>query len=150
MHNENGSDTSSPLVLVVDDDPDVREMCMITLRIAGLRAEQAADGAIALDMALAVAPDVILLDDSMPVMSGPEVAQRLRGDARTRETPIVMLTGFSDGTERGRKVRASGGCDMYLEKPCDAELLVSALRAVMRTSALRFARAGTVSKARSL
>ena len=118
------------LILLVDDDEDQRELCGMTLRRFDFRTEQAGNGEIALERAFALRPDAILLDHSMPVMDGPETARRLRADERTREIPIVMMTGFGASTSAGRAARA-GDCDAYLTKPCTTDEVVAALRAAL-------------------
>jgi CheY-like chemotaxis protein len=142
MSSGNRGDTQSPLVLVVDDDEDTRQICAMILRIAGFRIVEAENGSVAFDKALALAPDVILLDHLMPVMDGPEAARRLRAEARTQQTPIVMLTGFGSGRAHAGGGRASGDCDVYLDKPCNPEQIILALRAALLASAVPFAHAG--------
>ena len=119
-----------PLILLVDDDDDQRELCGLTLRRFGFRTEEAGNGEITLERAFALRPDAILLDHSMPVMDGPETARHLRADERTRGTPIVMMTGFGAGTSAGRAAR-EGDCDGYLTKPCTTDDIVAALRGLL-------------------
>ena len=133
----NLGDASSPLILVVDDNADSREMYALALLSFGFRTEEAENGSVAFEKAMACAPDAILLDDSMPVVDGREAAQRLRADKRTRGIPLVMLTGFHHASARGREVRADGHCDAYLEKPCPDDQLVAAVRAALRSNAGR-------------
>jgi two-component system cell cycle response regulator DivK len=121
----------SPLILVVDDNADLREMCALTLRLVGFRTEEAENGAIAFEKAITLTPDAILLDDAMPVMDGRETARRLRADARTQETPLVLLTGFATTSTRGRELRAEADCDAYVQKPCGPDELVASLRAAL-------------------
>jgi two-component system, OmpR family, response regulator len=142
MPSGNSGDTYCPLVLVADDDEDTREICVMILQQAGFRTVEAENGAIALDRALALAPDVVLLDHWMPVMDGPETARRLRAEVRTRDTPIVMLTGLRGATAWGGGGSGSSDCDAYLDKPCESEQIIAALRAALLSSAVRFAQAG--------
>jgi len=128
---------ASPLILVVDDDADAREIYALTLGLSGFRTEEAENGSVAFEKALALAPDAILLDHAMPVVYGREAARRFRGDVRTHDTPLVMLTGFDRASARGREVRADGHCDAYLAKPCEADQLVAALRAAILLGAGR-------------
>ncbi len=121
-----------PLVLVVDDDGDAREIYALTLRAYGFRVEVAENGATACERALQLGPDVVLLDHSMPVMDGLETARRLRANARTHDTPILMLTGFDECSQQGRALRAGAVCDAYLLKPCDVDEMVAALEAALR------------------
>lgn len=120
-----------PLILVVDDDGDAREIYAMTLREAGFRTEEAENGAVACEKALALEPDGILLDHVMPVMDGREAARRFRAHPRTLDTSLVMITGFGSSTTLGRAVRADGTCDCYLAKPCKTDEIVAALRAAL-------------------
>jgi CheY-like chemotaxis protein len=126
-----------PLVLVVEDDADAREIYAATLRTYGFRVEVAENGAIAFERALLLRPDAILLDFAMPVMDGCETARKLRANARTRHTPLVMLTGFDESSEQGLELRAEANCDAYLVKPCDGDEMVDALRAALRLDSTR-------------
>ena len=86
---------SRPRVLVVDDHPGIRLVCTTTLDLDGCVAIEARDGQETLELALAEPPDLVLLDLSMPVLDGFGLAASLRADARTREIPLVILTGES-------------------------------------------------------
>ncbi len=81
-------------VLLVDDEVDLREMCTEYLTTAGYEVLQAANGAEAIDIAIARRPDVIVMDIEMPVMDGLEAAQRLAADARTYAIPVIMLSAY--------------------------------------------------------
>ena len=104
-----------PTILVVDDEPNIVEVVRITLEDDRVRVVVAADGAAALAAACTERPDLILLDVNLPDLSGLEVCRRLRADARTQDTKIVMLTAAAqrDDVERGR----AAGADEYLTKP---------------------------------
>src|SRR5436853_1384595 len=82
-----------PRVLVVDDYPDAREMYGEYLEYSGYEVVQAANGVEALQRAVDDAPDIILMDLSLPVMDGWEATRRLKADARTASIPVVALTG---------------------------------------------------------
>jgi CheY-like chemotaxis protein len=118
------------LVLLVDDFPDAREMYSEYLRFSGFEVVEAANGMEALEWAASVAPDIILMDLSLPVMDGWEATRRLKADARTSGIPVVALTGLahagiSDGARRA-------GCDAFVTKPCLPEDLVKEIRKVLR------------------
>lgn len=125
----------APLVLVVEDDADAREIYAMTLEANGFRVEEAENGAIAFERALLLGPDAILLDHAMPVMDGREAARRLRANARTHHMPLVMVSGFGVGSGEGRQLRADANCDAYLVKPCAAYEVVAALRAALHLDA---------------
>jgi two-component system phosphate regulon response regulator PhoB len=104
-----------PTILVVDDEPNIIELVRVTLEDDRVRIVVAADGQEALAVAHLERPDLILLDVNLPDFSGLEVCRRLRAEARTRDTKIVMLTAAAqrDDVERGRVA----GADEYLTKP---------------------------------
>jgi len=118
-----------PRVLVVDDYPDAREMYSEYLMFCGFDVVQAANGVEALQLAIDEAPDIILMDLSLPVMDGWEATRRLKTDKRTGDIPVVALTGHalagvSDGARKA-------GCDAFVTKPCLPEDLVKEIRRVL-------------------
>ncbi len=121
--------TAEPLVLVVDDYQDAREMYVEYLQFSGFRTAEARNGEEALAQAFALRPDVILMDLSLPVMDGWEATRRLKADERTRTTPIVALTGHAlGGHETGAK---DAGCDAYVTKPCMPDALVQEVKRIL-------------------
>jgi two-component system cell cycle response regulator DivK len=116
----------SPLVLVVDDYEDSREMCAEFLSFSGFRVEQAKDGLEAVAKATALRPDVVLMDISLPGIDGWEATRRLKSDARTKSICILALTGFAlkDHEEQAR----ASGCDGFLPKPCPPDHMVDEVR----------------------
>lgn len=119
----------APLVLIVDDNADAREMYAIYLEHAGFRAAQAADGVTAIDLARGQRPDVILMDATMPRLDGWEAARRLKSDADTRNIPLIMLTAhaFNEHRERAAEV----GADAFLTKPVLPDALALEIRRVL-------------------
>ena len=87
----------SPKVLVAEDDRSVRMTIEFVLEDEGFEVHLAADGEEALQKALEILPDVILLDQIMPKMDGKEVLAALRADDSTRSIPVVVLTGMARG-----------------------------------------------------
>jgi CheY-like chemotaxis protein len=122
-----------PLVLVVDDFEDNRAMYTQFLVFEGFRVEEAANGQEALEKARACAPDVIVMDLSLPVMDGWEATRQLKHDPRTRRIPVVALTGHALGAQSQRAREA--GCDAFLTKPCLPEALVAELRRMLAGTA---------------
>ncbi len=110
-------------ILVVDDDRDNRESLAKLLEIHGFAAEMAPDGESALAKVKAKPPDVIILDLVMPELSGFDVLARLNSDGRTKEIPVICLTGWSDARERALKL----GCVEYLLKPAKPKDVLSAV-----------------------
>ena len=119
-------------VLVVDDDPDVRDSLRRSLTFEGYQVTEAADGAQALDAIAAARPDIVVLDLQMPVLGGLETCRKLReqGD----DVPVLMLTA-RDGT-RDRVTGLDAGADDYLPKPFALEELFARLRALLRRTTL--------------
>jgi CheY-like chemotaxis protein len=113
--------TNTPLVLLVDDSADSRELYAEMLRKAGYRVLEAADGVEGLAMAFAELPALVVMDLWMPDLDGWEVTRRLKADARTGEIPVVVLTGAGLGAQASA---AEAGCDLFLVKPCFADDLV--------------------------
>src|SRR5256714_5034973 len=114
--------TERPRVLVVDDYPDAREMYSEYLEFSGFEVIQAVNGVEALQRAVDAAPDIILMDLSLPVMDGWEATRRLKEDSRTASIPVVALTGHAlAGIFEGAK---RAGCDAFVTKPCLPEDLV--------------------------
>ncbi len=113
------------LVLVVDDDVDIRDALIDVLEEDGFRAVGASNGAEALDRLHAgLRPDLILLDLMMPVMDGWEFLRRRRGDPEANTIPVVVLS--AAGKSLRPHVR-SLGADEFLEKPVEAEDLLDAV-----------------------
>ena len=116
----------SPLVLVIDDSEDNREVYAQFLTHVGWRVAIAVDGVEGLAQATALRPDAIVLDLGMPKMDGWEVAKRLKANSVTRRIPVLALTGHALDQSKQRAVAA--GVDDYLVKPCLPADLVSAIR----------------------
>jgi two-component system, cell cycle response regulator DivK len=129
----NSPEGVKPLVLVVDDYQDAREMYAEYLEFSGFRVAEAKDGAEALDKAFALLPDLILMDLSLPVLDGWEATRRLKGDERTRAIPVVALTGHSLADQPGG-VEAVG-CDSFVIKPCLPDALVEEVKRVLARKA---------------
>ena len=118
-----------PRVLLVDDYPDAREMYTEYLEYCGYEVIQASNGMEALLKAVEEAPDIILMDLSLPVMDGWEATRRLKADRRTAGIPVLALTGHAlAGISEGAK---KAGCDGFVTKPCLPEDLVKEIRKVL-------------------
>lgn len=118
-----------PLVLVVDDFADNREMYSEYLAFSGFEVIEAKNGKEALDAAQERLPDIIVMDLSLPVMDGWEATRRLKADERTRKIPVVALTGHAlAGHSKGAK---EAGCDSFLAKPCLPDQLVAEIRRML-------------------
>ncbi len=120
------SEQSSPLVLVVDDMEDGREICAEYLTYHSYRVATAADGFEALEKAFALLPDVILMDLSLPGLDGWEATRRLKNDERTRRIPVIALTAHALSSARDEALAA--GCDAVVTKPVLPRDLEQAIR----------------------
>jgi two-component system phosphate regulon response regulator PhoB len=117
-------------VLIVEDEPAILELIAVNLEHAGyetLRARSAEDAGRLLSDIL---PDVVLLDWMLPGQSGVALARRLRGDARTRELPLIFLTARAEEPDKVAGLEA--GADDYITKPFSTKELVARIRAVLR------------------
>jgi len=124
--------SGGPMVLVVDDYEDAREMYAEYLQYSGFRVAEARTGVEALERAFELLPDLILMDLSLPVMDGWEATRRLKADARTKTIPVVALTGhaLAGHSEVARKA----GCDAFVTKPCLPDALVVEVKRVLEQS----------------
>jgi CheY-like chemotaxis protein len=119
-------------ILIVDDQPDNRDMLSALLAQEGYRTLTAAGGMEAMDLIAAAHPQLILLDVSMPDMDGYAVASLLKADPKTASIPIIMVTAHT-----GRGARVVGlhtGVEDYLTKPVDAPELLLKVRNLLRLS----------------
>ena len=123
------TDENSPLILVVDDYQDAREMYAEYLQFSGFRVAEAKTGNEAIDKAFQLRPDLILMDLSLPGMDGWEATRQLKSDERTRHIPVVALTGhaLAGASEGARKA----GCDSFVTKPCLPDDLVVEVRRML-------------------
>jgi two-component system, OmpR family, phosphate regulon response regulator PhoB len=117
-------------VLVVEDEPDIRNLVVHHLTREGFRCRVAASGAEALARVRTATPDLVVLDLMLPEMDGLEVCRRLRADPATATIPIIMLTAKAD--EVDRVVGLEMGADDYVAKPFSPKELVARVRAVLR------------------
>jgi two-component system, OmpR family, phosphate regulon response regulator PhoB len=122
-----------PRVLVVEDEAAIAELVAMNLRHAGFEVVLAADADAALREVAGELPDLVLLDWMLPGLSGLQLAQRWRADARTRALPIIMLT--ARAAEDDRVSGLDAGADDYLSKPFSPKELLARMRAVLRRRA---------------
>jgi DNA-binding response OmpR family regulator len=128
-------DRSAPVhrrsrVLVADDTESIRALFRKVLMADGHEVLSAADGAAALDVVQSQQPDVVLLDVTMPHVDGLEVCRRLKADPTTRLTPVVLVTGQTDLSDRIRGLEA--GADEFLSKPVHPHELRARVRSLTR------------------
>ena len=118
-----------PLVLVVDDYQDAREMYAECLDASGFAVAQAESGDEAVAKALALQPALIVMDLALPGMDGWTATRAIKTDARTARIPVVALTGHarSDASSAAREA----GCDAFLTKPCLPDAIVELVRRLL-------------------
>ena len=116
-----------PRVLLIEDDPAVREGALLALRRQGHDIEAAGTGEDGLDRFRTFRPEVVVLDLMLPGMSGLEVCRRIRGDS---QVPIIMVTAMGDDIDV--VVGLETGADDYVVKPVRARVLEARIRAVLR------------------
>jgi len=117
-------------VLIVEDEPSIRDMVAFALSKAGMQGIHAADARAAQSAIADQVPDLILLDWMLPGMPGIDFARRLRREDLTRDIPIIMLTARGDEVDRVNGLDA--GVDDYVVKPFSARELIARIRALMR------------------
>lgn len=117
-------------ILVVDDEEDILNLLSYNLEKAGFNVVTAEDGPEALELAVRESPDLILLDIMLPNMEGTEVLKRLKADAITEGTPVIMLT--AKGEEIDRIVGFELGADDYITKPFSPRELILRVRAIFK------------------
>lgn len=123
--------SDSPLILLVEDFDDAREMYRDYLTFSGLRVETARDGQEAILKARALAPDLILMDLSLPGLDGWEATRLLKADPKTRHLLVVALSAHALAAE-GERARAAG-CDGFIAKPCLPPDLLSQIQGFLKT-----------------
>ncbi|MCP2264702.1 response regulator transcription factor [Promicromonospora thailandica] len=120
--------TAEARLVVVDDEPNIRELLSTSLRFAGFEVHAAADGNGALQLVRDVEPDLVVLDVMLPDMDGFTVTRRMR--ATGRHTPVVFLTAKDDTQDKVQGLTVGG--DDYVTKPFSLEEVVARIRAVLR------------------
>lgn len=106
--------TVPPVVLMVDDEPDQLDIYRQGLELAGYRVAVAGGGTVALDVALAALPDVIIMDLAVPGMDGFETTRRIKELKATRHIPVIALSAYGDIPPEWA---LAAGCETYLRKP---------------------------------
>jgi CheY-like chemotaxis protein len=119
----------SPLILIVEDDPETRRFYISVLAADGYTTDAAHNGFQALEKAVASPPDLVLTDIAVPGLDGIELCRRLRLDERTRAARVLAVTGYDDRHYPDRAVQA--GADEVLLKPLDAGALLAAARRLL-------------------
>ncbi|HET7695611.1 MAG TPA: response regulator [Vicinamibacterales bacterium] len=123
-----------PLVLLAEDFEDARELYRDYLEFSGISVHAVGNGREAIDQAIALQPDLILMDASMPVLDGWQATRELKRNPATRHIPVLALTAHA--FDHARREAAAVGCDGFVTKPCLPDDLVSRVRAALGTGAV--------------
>ena len=123
------TDADRPVVLVADDDDDIRDLVAFRLDRAGYEVLRAGDGQQALDLAREHNPDLAVLDVMMPKLTGYDVTRELRSDAATSRIPVILLTARVQEADVARGFEA--GADDYVKKPFSPQELKARVQAVL-------------------
>lgn len=124
----------SNLILVVEDEPDIRELLKFTLHRARFEVTSCADAEEALRVLEGPLPGLALIDWMLPGMSGIDLARRIRNDSLTKDLPIIVLTARSEEADKLRGFEL--GIDDYITKPFSPKELVARVRALLRRAGL--------------
>jgi CheY-like chemotaxis protein len=124
-----------PKLLLVEDNEENRDGLSRHLRRKGFDVAVAVDGRQGLAMARAAAPDLVLMDMSLPVLDGWEATRELKADAETRHIPVIALTAHAMAGDRERALQA--GCDEYDTKPVEFDRLLGKIQALLGGPAVR-------------
>ena len=116
-------------ILLVEDNPENRDMLSRRLIRRGYVVEFAEDGEEAVRKAGELSPALILMDLSLPVMDGWEATRRIKADEATRSIPVIALTAHAMASDREKAIDA--GCDDYDTKPVDLERLLGKMQALL-------------------
>ncbi len=122
----------SDLVMVIEDEKEIRDLVRYNLEREGFRVSAAADGDAGLDQLFAERPDMLVLDLMLPGKNGLEILRELRAEATTRELPVLVLT--ARGAEMDKLLGFEHGADDYLTKPFSPRELIARVRALLRRS----------------
>lgn len=117
-------------ILVVEDEPEIRELLCFALTRAGFSVIEAASGEAALQHLDSHVPDIMIVDWMLPGMSGVDLAKRLRKDELTQQMPLLMLTARSEETDILKSFES--GVDDYMRKPFSPRELVARIKALLR------------------
>lgn len=120
---------AQPLVLLAEDFEDARELYRDYLEFSGFNVQTANNGREAIDQALALQPDIILMDASMPVLDGWQATRELKAHPTTKHIPVVALTAHA--FDDARRAAEDVGCDGFVTKPCLPDDLVTRVRALL-------------------
>ncbi|OGY99441.1 MAG: hypothetical protein A2945_01125 [Candidatus Liptonbacteria bacterium RIFCSPLOWO2_01_FULL_52_25] len=125
-----------PLILIVDDEPDFREIFKIKLSAGGMRVETAMNGKEGIEKVKQLKPDLVLMDVNMPIMDGAQALLELRKDPATKDVKVVFLTSLGDPRQEmqalNRKFSEELGAQGYIRKTDNLDGIYDQIRAVLK------------------
>jgi diguanylate cyclase (GGDEF)-like protein len=121
---------SNARILVIDDDPDIRDVLNLTLSEEGYEVLEAPNGQEGFALIKAKAPNLVIIDYKMPVMDGPTMVALVKKDILLSHLPIIMLTGKGDVTDKISGINA--GADDYMVKPFEPQELLARIKMILR------------------
>ena len=121
-------------ILIVEDEPEIRELLNFSLARAGFRVTEAESAESALQKLFNQLPDLVIVDWMLPGMSGVDLAKRIRKDELTNSLPLLMLTARSEESDVLKSF--DSGIDDYMSKPCSPKELIARIKALVRRSGL--------------
>jgi CheY-like chemotaxis protein len=135
---EGGGPSRPQRVLVADDSDDIRELWCAWLTFWGFEVDRASNGQEAVEKAHASHPDLVLMDLWMPVLDGLDATARLKADRETADVPVLALSAhvFPPAPERA----LAAGCERFLAKPVEPEMLLDEIRGALRRAESRHSR----------
>jgi CheY-like chemotaxis protein len=122
-----------PKILLVEDNEMNRDMLSRRLQRKGYEVLMAVDGQAGVDMARTAAPDLVLMDMSLPVLDGWEATRRIKGDSATQGIPVIALTAHAMSGDREKALEA--GCDDYDTKPIEMPRLLEKIETLLQKKA---------------
>jgi len=125
---------SDELILVVEDEEDIRELLAYNLTREGFRVAAAESGELGLEIARQESPDLIVLDLMLPGMNGIEICRKLKAESQTQRIPVIILT--ARGEEEDIVAGFAAGADDYVTKPFSPRVLIARVGANLRRKAI--------------
>src|SRR5271168_2117565 len=122
-----------PRILLVEDNEMNRDMLSRRLERKGFEVVLAVDGQSGVEMAQTHAPDLVLMDMSLPLLDGWEATRRLKADSATRHVPVIALTAHAMSSDRDKAIEA--GCDDYDTKPIELPRLLGKMEELLKKRA---------------
>jgi DNA-binding response OmpR family regulator len=128
---ENRKTKSQQKILVIDDEPEITDIIETFLENAGYEVKSENSSMLGIERAKTFLPDLVLLDIMMPFMDGYDICSEMKKDSKTKDIPVVFLTGKDARSDEGRSFRVGGA--LYIKKPFSCERLLDIVKMVLST-----------------